>query len=108
MAGLLAARVLSDSFETVTIVERDQLPRTTVQRKGIPQGHHVHRLLSRGSQLLDEFFPGILEFHVRRRVRALENVVVLDGHDVVEPIAPTPERVTGIRLVDRRTGDGAA
>jgi len=46
-----------------------------------------------------------VEFHVRRRVQALGNVRFLDDHDVVEPIAATPDRVTGVRLVDRATGD---
>jgi len=46
-----------------------------------------------------------VEFHVRRRVQALGNVRFLDDHDVVEPIALTPDRVTGVRLVDRATGD---
>lgn len=46
-----------------------------------------------------------LEFHVRRRVHALGNVRFLDEHDVVEPIAATPNRITGVRLVDRATGD---
>lgn len=46
-----------------------------------------------------------MEFHVRRRVQALGNVRFLDEHDVVEPIATTQDRVTGVRLVDRATGD---
>ncbi|MCW2556761.1 MAG: FAD-dependent oxidoreductase [Mycobacterium sp.] len=48
-----------------------------------------------------------VEFHVRRRVQALGNVRFLDEHDVVEPTAATPDRVTGVRLVDRATGDDA-
>ena len=157
MAGLLAARVVSEFYDTVTVVERDELPRTPMQRKGIPQGHHLHRLLSRGSQLVGEFFPGLLdelvaagahvddgdlsrvyvrigrhglprsgkfrdpaalityatsrpflECHVRRRVCDIENVVMLDGHEVVEPIAPTPQRITGVRVMHRSTGDQLA
>lgn len=46
-----------------------------------------------------------VEFHVRRRVQTLGNVRFLDEHDVVEPIAATPDRITGVRLVDRATGD---
>jgi glycine/D-amino acid oxidase-like deaminating enzyme len=38
MAGLLAARVLSDRFERVTIVERDRLPDGAEARRGVPQG----------------------------------------------------------------------
>jgi len=30
-------------------------------------------------------------------------VEILDGHDVVEPVAPTPQRVTGATVADRDT-----
>ena len=36
MAGMLAARVLSDHFERVTIVERDRFPEQPAPRKGVP------------------------------------------------------------------------
>jgi 2-polyprenyl-6-methoxyphenol hydroxylase-like FAD-dependent oxidoreductase len=36
MAGLLAARVLSDHFERVTILERDLLLDDAEPRKGVP------------------------------------------------------------------------
>ena len=42
MSGLLAARVLADFYETVTIVERDATG--TAQRSGVPQARHVHAL----------------------------------------------------------------
>jgi 2-polyprenyl-6-methoxyphenol hydroxylase-like FAD-dependent oxidoreductase len=153
MAGLLAGRVLSDFYERVTIVERDKLPQLPVQRKGIPQGRHVHAFMSSGSQVLGRLFPGLLdelveaganvwddgdlsrvcfrsgryafknsgrfadpaasatylatrpflETHVRRRVRAIDNVVILDRHDVLAPVADTPDRVTAVRVVDRET-----
>jgi hypothetical protein len=45
-----------------------------------------------------------LESHVRRRVGAIDNVEILDGHDFVEPIAATPHRVTGADIVNRDTG----
>lgn len=61
MAGLLTARVLSDFYDQVTVVERDRLPDIPIQRKGIPQGRHLHSFLSRGCQLLDQFLPGILD-----------------------------------------------
>jgi len=60
MGGLLAARVLADFFETVTIIERDELQDDPVVRRGVPQGRHVHVLLARGAQIFDELFPGIL------------------------------------------------
>jgi 2-polyprenyl-6-methoxyphenol hydroxylase-like FAD-dependent oxidoreductase len=61
MGGLLAARVLADFYRTVTVVERDLLPADPVNRRGVPQGRHVHALLPRGAQILDEFFPGLLD-----------------------------------------------
>jgi 2-polyprenyl-6-methoxyphenol hydroxylase-like FAD-dependent oxidoreductase len=59
MAGLLSGRVLSDHFERVTIIERDRLPESAEARKGIPQGRHVHGLLSRGAAILKEYFPDL-------------------------------------------------
>ena len=151
MGGLLAARVLADFYETVTVVERDVLPETSANRRGVPQGRHVHLLLGRGSQVLDELFPGfldelvaagapsfdgdmsklylsnggylfprsgrakdipfflpsrpLLESHVRRRMRAVANVTVLDGHDVVELTSTPPrDRVTGALVRARPDG----
>lgn len=46
MAGLLAARVLSDYYEQVTIVERDIFPQGAALRRGLPQARHTHRLLA--------------------------------------------------------------
>ncbi|QVJ02400.1 FAD-dependent oxidoreductase [Nocardiopsis eucommiae] len=58
MAGLLAARVLSESYEEVLLVDRDPLTGVTGARRGVPQGRHVHGLLARGQQILEELFPG--------------------------------------------------
>ena len=151
MAGLLAARVLSDFFETVMVVERDVLPDNGANRRGVPQGRHPHGLLTRGAQVLEELFPGLvdelvlagvpyfdgrdlsklhynlsghrvvstgsaqeftayvltrpfLEYHVRRRVRAVANVVVLDDHDAAE-LTSTPDRrrITGVRTANRHS-----
>src|ERR1700730_14400829 len=61
MGGLLAARVLADFFDTVIVVERDVLVDDPAVRRGVPQGRHVHVLLARGAQILDELFPGFLD-----------------------------------------------
>ena len=61
MGGLLAARVLADFFRTVTVMERDVLPDDPAKRRGVPQGRHVHALLSGGSQILGGLFPGLLD-----------------------------------------------
>lgn len=143
MGGLLAARVLTDAFDRVTVIERDQLPEAADNRRGVPQGRHVHALLPRGAEIIDELFPGILddmvadgapvlsdytkfrflpdgmhrlsprmqappvyqpsrpflEAAIRRRIRALPNVRILDGHDVVSlTTTATRGRVTGVRV----------
>ncbi|ORA10463.1 FAD-dependent oxidoreductase [Mycobacterium arosiense] len=65
MAGLLAARSLTEFFDAVTVVERDPLPdipaETAAARRGVPQGRHLHALLPRGGQVLELLFPGILD-----------------------------------------------
>jgi 2-polyprenyl-6-methoxyphenol hydroxylase-like FAD-dependent oxidoreductase len=152
MAGLLAARVLADFYETVTVVDRDELGDDPVPRRGVPQGRHIHVLATGGSQVMGELFPGMLEelaaagvpvwddgdlskldlsisghrlarrgsvpggqltaiyypsrpfleCHVRRRLRAVENVTFLTGHDAAELTStPQHDRVTGVRLVSR-------
>ncbi len=60
MGGMLAARVLADFYQTVTVVERDILPADPTNRRGVPQGRHAHALLRRGGQIIEKLFPGIL------------------------------------------------
>jgi 2-polyprenyl-6-methoxyphenol hydroxylase-like FAD-dependent oxidoreductase len=67
MGGLMAARVLSQHFEQVTVLDRDRLPSTGLNRKGVPQGHHSHVLLSSGCSALERLFPGIVEELVQQR-----------------------------------------
>jgi 2-polyprenyl-6-methoxyphenol hydroxylase-like FAD-dependent oxidoreductase len=61
MAGLLAARVLADAYGRVTVLERDSLRDTGRHRRGVPQGRHAHLLVPRGTEILDELFPGLLD-----------------------------------------------
>ena len=58
MAGLLAARVLSERFDRVVVIERDTLPPIGEHRRGVPHGRHLHGLHPRGREILDELFPG--------------------------------------------------
>jgi 2-polyprenyl-6-methoxyphenol hydroxylase-like FAD-dependent oxidoreductase len=155
MAGLLAARVLSDFYETVIVVERDVLPEHASQRRGVAQARHLHQLLTRGATIFGDLFPGLfddlqaagapildgsdpsmfffrtgahdlnvagsftrpdellfpcasrplLEEHVRRRIRAIDNVTFRDGHDVVEPLLNSAGQVSGVQIADRSSGD---
>lgn len=61
MAGLLAARVLADAFDHVTVIDRDQFPDTPDHRKGVPQSHHAHALLERGQIIIERLFPGVID-----------------------------------------------
>jgi 2-polyprenyl-6-methoxyphenol hydroxylase-like FAD-dependent oxidoreductase len=60
LAGLLAARALSDAYRDVIVVERDVLGRDlhSEPRRGVPQGRHVHGLLASGLRALEDLLPG--------------------------------------------------
>jgi 2-polyprenyl-6-methoxyphenol hydroxylase-like FAD-dependent oxidoreductase len=148
MAGLLAARVLSDHFERVTIVERDRFPDGAGARRGVPQGRHAHALLPRGFMIMARLFPGIaeelvsdgaiasdvpaeslryqlggyrvrfsigrkgllmsrpfLEGHIRRRVRDLPGITMLEEHAVTGLLSGEDEKSVGGVTVRRRVRD---
>jgi 2-polyprenyl-6-methoxyphenol hydroxylase-like FAD-dependent oxidoreductase len=58
MAGLVAARVLSERCADVTVLDRDKLPEGGTPRRGVPQGGHPHVLLVSGLRELAGLFPG--------------------------------------------------
>jgi 2-polyprenyl-6-methoxyphenol hydroxylase-like FAD-dependent oxidoreductase len=77
IGGLLAARVLSDSYARVVVLDRDVLPDRAAARRGVPQGRQLHLLLARGKEALDELFPGLsAELNAR-------GVPLVDLHDDV-------------------------
>jgi 2-polyprenyl-6-methoxyphenol hydroxylase-like FAD-dependent oxidoreductase len=59
MAGLFAARVLTDHFGRVTVVDRDRLADASEFRSGVPQGRHLHILLRRGHGIIQKLFPDL-------------------------------------------------
>lgn len=58
MGGLMAAEVLSRHFARVVVVDKDGLPEANSPRRGVPQGNHVHTLLTQGRLNLERLFPG--------------------------------------------------
>src|SRR5690606_24640908 len=58
VSGLLAAAALSSSFESVTIIERDELSDEPVTRRGVPQGDQIHLLLPLGMEKIEALLPG--------------------------------------------------
>ena len=77
LAGMCAARVLSDFVDRVTIIERDAYPSAPDFRPGVPQARHVHNLLARGLREFEGFFPGF-----ERRLLERGAVAVESGWDV--------------------------
>lgn len=61
IAGMLAARVLSDHATEVVVLERDPLdPLDAAEaRAGAPQGAQVHALLEAGLRQVDRWYPGL-------------------------------------------------
>jgi len=84
LAGLLAARVLADAYAQVTVIDRDELPETPMHRRGVPHGRHIHGLLARGQQALEELFPGLTAELVAHGVPAgdmlADTRLYLSGH----------------------------
>ncbi|OBJ56198.1 FAD-dependent oxidoreductase [Mycobacterium asiaticum] len=73
IAGLCAARVLSDFFDRVTVYERDDLPSEPANRATVPQDRHLHMLMARGANEFESHFPGLLDDMVAAGVPMLEN-----------------------------------
>lgn len=73
LAGLCAARVLSDHYDRVTVYERDELPDDPGNRMAVPQGRHVHLLMARGAAEFEALFPGLLDDMVAAGVPKLAN-----------------------------------
>src|SRR5438093_10477193 len=78
MAGLLAARVLADHFERVTLIERDRLPDGPEGRKGVPAAGHFQICLTGAADLLGRLFPGFWQ-----ELEAAGSVRADPGRDVV-------------------------
>jgi 2-polyprenyl-6-methoxyphenol hydroxylase-like FAD-dependent oxidoreductase len=73
LAGMCAARVLSDHYDKVTVFERDDLPAGPANRSAVPQGRHVHLLMARGAAEFEGLFPGLLDDMVAAGVPKLAN-----------------------------------
>ena len=92
IAGLLAARVLADLFDTVVVIERDRLPTTPEQRRGVPQGKQIHGLLTGGQRVLEQLLPG------------LTADLAADGAPVVDALADMRLSFNGHRLRQAASG----
>jgi 2-polyprenyl-6-methoxyphenol hydroxylase-like FAD-dependent oxidoreductase len=93
IAGLAAARALSDHFEQVVVLERDPLSDGPVHRPGTPQSRHAHGLLVGGQRALSELFPGF-----ERDLVEAGAVLVRSNIDIrfERPGDPVPQRDLGL------------
>ncbi|MEB4211611.1 oxidoreductase [Mycobacterium sp. 94-17] len=73
IAGLCAARVLSEFYSRVTVYERDELPDRPANRATVPQDRHLHMLMARGANEFESLFPGLLDDMVAAGVPKLQN-----------------------------------
>jgi 2-polyprenyl-6-methoxyphenol hydroxylase-like FAD-dependent oxidoreductase len=84
IGGLCAAEVLSEFYETVTVVERDNLPEGPTARAGVAQGRHVHVVLARAARALDQIYPGLIRSFMEQGVPHGDVQIVgrayLEGH----------------------------
>jgi 2-polyprenyl-6-methoxyphenol hydroxylase-like FAD-dependent oxidoreductase len=98
MGGMLAARVLSDFYDKVVILERDDLSNKVDNRRGVPQGWHAHGLLASGSQTLEDLFPGISKQLIE--AGALSADIVNEGRWFFEGgwLAQVPSGTIGLSL----------
>lgn len=74
IGGLLAGRVLSDYYERVTLLERDDFPAPGEHRKGVPQGRHVHGMLAKGREVLEDLFPGLMAELVQQGAHMVDSL----------------------------------
>lgn len=73
IAGLTAARVLTRYFDQVTVIDRDDLPAEPAFRSGIPQAHHAHTLLPHGQKVLEQLFPGLVDWLLRNGAQTIDD-----------------------------------
>lgn len=92
LAGLFTARVLSEFYDRVIVVDRDQLTGPDPVRRGLPQSNHLHGLLSRGQQVVEELFPGIT------------GRMTADGAQIGDMAADVRWVINGKRLVQVESG----
>ncbi|ATB26938.1 FAD-dependent oxidoreductase [Melittangium boletus DSM 14713] len=77
IGGCLAAEVLSSEFDRVTLIEKGDFSDDVSDRRGVPQEKHVHLLLLRGKQVMEEIFPGLL-----KEMEQAGADIADQGHDV--------------------------
>src|SRR5882757_1236706 len=74
ISAMLAARVLTERYACVTLIDRDELPTGATNRRGVPQGRHIHALQAGGARVMNDLFPGFLDELVRAGAPRVDNM----------------------------------
>lgn len=61
ITGLLAGRVLSDYFEEVKLLDKEALDTGNEPRKSVPQGNHIHAILTPTIHFLKRYLPELID-----------------------------------------------
>ena len=61
VAGLFASRALADYFDEVVLVDKEALDGGCEPRKAVPQGNHIHGILTPTCHILERFFPELID-----------------------------------------------
>lgn len=93
VAGLFAARVLSDGFKRVTVIERDPLPDEPVARCGAPQTSHPHVMLEAGRATAEDLFPGFGEALLAAGGSMIDAATEMKYYDRGDFLADGPNRL---------------
>nr|VFK11011.1 MAG: FAD dependent oxidoreductase [Candidatus Kentron sp. LPFa] len=72
ISGLITAIAVSKHVEKVTIIERDKLTEGRLERKGTPQGKHIHAFLRGGLDCMERIAPGTLDAMERSGAKAVD------------------------------------
>jgi 2-polyprenyl-6-methoxyphenol hydroxylase-like FAD-dependent oxidoreductase len=97
LGGLLAARALSESFDRVTVIDRDPLLGTG-HRKGVPQSQHAHGMLAKGREVLEELFPGLTADLIAAGAIAIDLPNDLNWHSGPNPLSREPSDLIALGL----------
>ena len=73
IAGYLAAHVLSKHFKEIILIEKDNYTEEGNKvRNGVPQANHVHILLVKGREILEDFFPDLEVELLKKRANKID------------------------------------
>ena len=61
VAGLFAGRVLADYFDEVILLDKEGLDGGAAPRKAVPQGNHIHGILTPTYHVLERFLPELID-----------------------------------------------